>query len=131
MTSTTAKQRLDEATETVRHMAEQIRASAHGLLDGDDAGGDPDASVRAADALAALSRRLEDVAEGARRAGLAVRDRSRDGARTLERGERTLREGGLLAGAARSLVLAKRNAAGLAVGAAALAALVYVARRGD
>jgi hypothetical protein len=123
--------RLDKATETVREAAARIRSSAHDLLDGESRDDDPDASVRAADALAALSRRLEEVAEGARRAGLTIRDRGRDGARALERGERTLREGGFVGGAARSLVLAKRHAAGIAVGAAALAALVYIARRDD
>jgi hypothetical protein len=131
MSTSTPTERLDHAVESVRRAAQRIRHSAHELLDDDQPDHDPGASVRAADALGALSRRLEEVAEGAGRAGLAVRDRGRDGARTLARGERTLREGGLLAGAARTLVVARRNAVGIGLGAAALAALVYVARRDD
>lgn len=131
MSSLDATQRLSDATDRVRATAKRIRASAHDLLDRGEPADDPDAAVRAADTLAALSRRLEEVAEGAHSAGMAVRDRGRDGARALERGERTLREGGLLAGAARAAFIAKRNVGVLALGGAAVAALVMVARRAD
>lgn len=82
---------------------------------------------RAADTLAVLSDSLETAAEGARATGNAVRDRGRDAARALARGERTLRRDGLPAATVRVGLLARRHAGKIA--AAGVGLLTFLAVR--
>lgn len=123
---------VSRAADRVATTAADIRRKAAALVrrDGGDADGEArDRAARTADALGRISDSLEALAEGARKSGLVLRDRGRDGARALERGERTLREGGFLGAGARLAVLARRNAAVLVGGALATAAVVALLRR--
>ena len=127
-----ASKELNSAADRVTATADEIRHAASKLVR--RSGSEDDAEERrkaevAADALGSFSDSLESLAEGARKSGLYLRDRGRDSARALERGERVLREGGFLGAGAKLAIMARRNAGGILAGAAAVTVLAGLLRR--
>lgn len=120
-----------EARGRIRSAAAQVRGVASNLVDSSDnepGGG----ALRAADTLAAVSDSLESIADRVGAGGLAVRDRGRDAARALGRGERSLREAGWPGVGVELAILARRHAVALTLGGAALVGLLALNRiRGD
>ncbi|MEJ2206358.1 MAG: hypothetical protein P8170_19885 [Gemmatimonadota bacterium] len=111
----------------LREVATQIRRVASHLLtrsEKEPAG----AAVAAAEALSAVSDSLETVAEGAGASGRALRDRGRDAAQALSRGERVLREEGLPGAVAGTAAVARRNVGKLALAGAGVLTLVAFSR---
>jgi hypothetical protein len=95
-------------------------------------GGDQDgrgAAACAAIALGAASRSLDAAADGALTAGLFVRDRGRDAARALSRGERILRKSGIVGATVSTAMWTRRNAGGIVLLGAGVLAAVLVGRR--
>lgn len=87
------------------------------------------AADAAAGAMRAVSSSLEALSNGARTSGLVLRDRGRDVARKIARGERVLRERGF-GGAARDIgAMSRRNAGKLAIAGAGLVTLLAWRRR--
>ena len=84
---------------------------------------------RAAGAMGRVSHSLERMAEAAHASGLAVRDRARDSARALSRGERTLRREGFSGAAARTALRARRHLKTAAVIGGSIVAFVLLRRR--
>lgn len=78
--------------------------------------------------MGAMSSSLETMAEGARTSGFALRDRGRDAARALARGERRVRERGVLRATLGTALLMRRNVKRIALASGALFAL-FAARR--
>lgn len=111
----------------LKETATQVRQVASNLLTRSEK--EPRrAAVAAAEALAAVSDSLEAVAEGAGASGRALRDRGRDAARALSRGERVLREDGLTGAAVGTAILARRNAGKIALAGAGILTLVALGR---
>lgn len=82
----------------------------------------------AASAIGVASTSLETVSERAQLAGNALRDRGRDAARALGRGERVLRERGFGGAAGHTATFARRHARKLAVAVAGLLTLFTMRR---
>lgn len=120
-------EQIQEATDRAASAAKAVQSAASDLVRGSDAdrGG---AADRAASALSTMSDGLEALAESARATGFAMRDRGRDAANALSRGERVLREGGLPGAAVGTAVLAKRHARKIAVAGMGLLTLLVVRR---
>lgn len=124
---------LEAAAKRVNDAARDIRDMASDVVGGSDEneGGRARAT---ADALGVVSNSLEKVADGARASGLAVRDRGRDAARALSRGERVLRDGGYPGAAVGLALLARRNAGRIAAVGAGVGAFIalrsLLSRRG-
>ena len=114
----TMAKRLDHTAHSVRNRTEEWLSRK---ADGQGGG----SAMFAADILSSVADSVEAIAEGCRASGMAVRDRGRDAARAMHRGERVLREGGYLGSALRVAGMARRNLRGLAItGAGVLAAVV-------
>lgn len=124
-TETTA----DRTEERVNAVAEQLRDGASDLLEGSgkrSARGEK--AKRTASAMAWASDSLEDIGEGVRQSGLAVRDRARDSAKALSRGERILREGGFPGASARIALRARKHATTMAIVAGGVLAAAVVGK---
>ena len=124
---------LEAAAKRLDHTAKDLRKRTGELLSrkespDDDAEGAGSAEFTA-DILAALADSLEAMAEGARASGMALRDRGRDAARAIHRGERVLREGGYVEGAVRATSMARRNLRALALTGAGVVAAVVLYRK--
>jgi hypothetical protein len=119
------------AADRVSVSARQVRKLAADLAGRSD-GSDERRSARiAADALGAMSASLEAVAETARASGFALRDRGRDAALALARGERLMRERGWTGAAVGTVALMQRHGRKIAVtGAALIAVAAWRRRRG-
>ena len=89
---------MGEAAHRVRYLASDVVSRSNGGV-----------SARAADALGIVSMSLATAAEGARITGNALRDRGRDAARSVGRGERILRESGFGGAAVAGWVLLRRH----------------------
>ena len=137
MKTKTATDGLHTAADDMAQTAGRLRQIASDLVHrADDDSEDEGRKARmAADALGAVSDSLETVAESARASGLALRDRGRDAARALERGEKVLRTSGFPGAAAEMALLARRNAGKIALAASAgtlaLVALRQARRNGS
>lgn len=128
MNSRATSEGLHTAANRVGESARHVRGMASDLLHkADDA--DHVTTRVAADALGAMSASLEAVAESARASGFALRDRGRDAARALGRGERLLRERGLAGAAIGTASLVQRHARAIGLTGAALITLAVVRRR--
>ena len=84
---------------------------------------------RAAGAMGRVSDSLARMAEAAHVSGLAVRDRARDSARALSRGERILRREGFSGAAARAALRARRHLKTAAVVGGSIVVVVLLRRR--
>jgi len=103
--------KLDAAVNRVSETADQIRDMAAEILNPSGSLDRTDSeAVSTAYALARISKSLERLAEGAMTSGLTLRDQSRDAARAISRGERTLRRDGFVGVGARAAVFARRHA---------------------
>lgn len=127
---------LNTAVERVGESAQHVKGLALGVVRksrGDGGGRRRTGAVIAASTLGAMSSSLETIAEGARTSGFALRDRGRDAARALARGERRVRERGLLRAALGTALLVRRNVKRIAFASGALFALFAAKRklRGD
>ncbi|HKJ01149.1 MAG TPA: hypothetical protein VJ997_01805 [Longimicrobiales bacterium] len=122
-----ATQQLQDAADRAAGAARKVRGAASDLVsDADDSRGGT--AGMAANALSTMSDGLEALAESARASGFAMRDRGRDAAKALSRGERVLREGGLPGAAVGTAVLAKRHAKTIAVAGIGLLTFLVVRR---
>lgn len=125
-----ATEGLETAADTVDTAAQRLRGVASEIVPHGNSEGDARSARIAAGTLASVSSSLETVAESARASGLAIRDRGRDAARALDRGERVLREDGLTGAAVHVGYHARRHAGKLAAAAgASLLALWALSRR--
>jgi len=137
MKTTTATEGLHSAADNMAQTAGELRRIASDLVHraDDDSEEEGRRARMAADALGSVSDSLETVAESARASGLALRDRGRDAARALERGEQVLRTSGFPGAAAEVALMARRNAGKMALTAGAsvlaLAALRRARRSGN
>jgi len=95
----------------------------------DGEGGDRERAALPADVLGAVADSVEAVAEGCRTSGMAIRDRGRDAARAMRRGERVLRESGYLGGALRVAGMTRRHLRALALTGAGVVAAVVLYRK--
>lgn len=120
---------LHVAADRLSESARQVRRLASDLTGRPDRDDERRSARIAADALGAMSASLEAVAETARASGYALRDRGRDAALALGRGERLMRERGWTGAAVGTVALVQRNARKIAVTGAALIALAVVSRR--
>jgi hypothetical protein len=119
---------LHTAANRVSESARQVRGLATDLLHKSE--GEENVATRvAADTLGAMSASLEAVAESARASGFVLRDRGRDAARALGRGERLLRERGLTGAAIGTAALVQRHARAIGLSGAAVIALAVMRRR--
>lgn len=116
---TAAADRLAEGSSRMRELATSVRRNRTGNGKG--------TADFAADALSVMSRSLAAVADGAHAAGLSLRDRGRDTARALSRGERALRTTGLTGAAATAALCVRRNAGRIALVGGGLLAAAFVA----
>jgi hypothetical protein len=109
----------------------RLRDRAEALLsrEEDGEGGDRGRAALPADVLGAVADSVEAVAEGCRTSGMAVRDRGRDAARAMRRGERVLRESGYLGGTLRVAGMTRRHLRGLALTGAGVVAAVVLYRK--
>jgi len=119
-----------DAIEQVHATVDHARVRAVEALEHVERRGSGDATAkRAAGAMGRVSDSLERMAEAAHVSGLAVRDRARDSARALSRGERTLRREGFSGAAARAALRARRHVKTAAVIGGSIVAVVLLRRR--
>ncbi|GEM_PF-2372806 len=119
----------ETAAKQLDHTAQSIRNQAGELLARKEDGKGGGRAAFTADILAAVADSVEAMAEGCLASGMAVRDRGRDAARAMHRGERVLRESGYLGGALRVAGMTRRHLRGLAVTGAGVVAAVVLYRR--
>lgn len=121
--------KVEETEGRVHAVADDLRDRTSDLLKrGGQGNSRGEKAKRTASALAWASDSLEDIGEGVRETGLAVRDRARDSAKALSRGERILRDGGFPGASARIALRARNHAKSIAVVAGTVLAAAVVGK---